>query len=129
MPSAPKRPCTYPGCGALVSSGSRCDTHRRVEQREVDQRRGSSTARGYDSKWRKAREGWLRAHPLCQCEECQEGTLRTRAASVVDHRIPHRGDKALFWDRNNWQSMAKECHDRKTAREDGGFGNSQRITA
>jgi len=29
----------------------------------------------------------------------------------------------LFWDRNNWQSMAKACHDRKTAAEDGGFGN------
>lgn len=23
----------------------------------------------------------------------------------------------LFWDRSNWQSMAKTCHDRKTARE------------
>lgn len=47
-----------------------------------------------------------------------------RAASVVDHRRPHRGDMKLFWDRNNWQSMAKECHDRKTAREDGGFGKA-----
>ena len=45
-----------------------------------------------------------------------------RAASVVDHRVPHRGDMALFWDSSNWQSMAKECHDRKTATEDGGFG-------
>jgi 5-methylcytosine-specific restriction protein A len=41
---------------------------------------------------------------------------------VVDHKVPHRGDMKLFWDRNNWQSMAKECHDRKTASEDGGFG-------
>jgi len=29
----------------------------------------------------------------------------------------------LFWDNTNWQSMAKECHDKKTATEDGGFGN------
>jgi 5-methylcytosine-specific restriction enzyme A len=29
----------------------------------------------------------------------------------------------LFWDRNNWQAMAKACHDKKTASEDGGFGH------
>jgi 5-methylcytosine-specific restriction protein A len=44
-------------------------------------------------------------------------------ASVVDHIVPHRGDMALFWDRSNWQAMSKLCHDRKTARENGGFGN------
>jgi 5-methylcytosine-specific restriction protein A len=27
----------------------------------------------------------------------------------------------LFWDSSNWQAMAKVCHDRKTARQDGGF--------
>ena len=30
----------------------------------------------------------------------------------------------LFWDSNNWQSMSKQCHDRKTATEDGGFGHT-----
>ena len=46
-----------------------------------------------------------------------------RAASVVDHKQPHRGDYAKFWERSNWQAMAKECHDLKTAMIDGGFGN------
>lgn len=32
----------------------------------------------------------------------------------------------LFWDSANWQAMNKECHDRKTASEDGGFGNAKR---
>lgn len=44
---------------------------------------------------------------------------------LVDHIIPHKGDMELFWDRNNWQAMAKECHDKKTATEDGGFGKPQ----
>jgi 5-methylcytosine-specific restriction protein A len=45
----------------------------------------------------------------------------------VDHRVPHRrGDLALFWDRTNWCAMSKPCHDAKTAREDGGFGNATR---
>ncbi len=30
----------------------------------------------------------------------------------------------LFWKRDNWQSMGKVCHDTKTAREDGAFGNA-----
>ena len=34
---------------------------------------------------------------------------------------------ALFWLRSNWQAMAKTCHDKKTAREDGGFGNAKRV--
>ena len=42
--------------------------------------------------------------------------------AVVDHIIPHKGDKVLFWDRSNWQPLCKTCHDTKTAREDGGFG-------
>lgn len=45
-------------------------------------------------------------------------------ANVVDHIKPHRGDKVLFWDSANWQPLCKECHDRKTATEDGGFGRS-----
>ena len=122
MPHAPKRPCTYPGCGALTNT-SRCERHRYVEAREHDKRRGSAHQRGYGARWQKASAAFLRAHPLCQCQDCQEGKLRTRASQVTDHRIPHRGDMALFWDSSNWQAMAKECHDRKTAREDGGFGN------
>ena len=37
---------------------------------------------------------------------------------VVDHIIPHRGDQKLFWDQNNWQSLCKSCHDKKTLTED-----------
>ncbi len=44
------------------------------------------------------------------------------AATVVDHIVPHKGDQQLFWDTRNWQSMSKPCHDKKTAKEDGGFG-------
>lgn len=43
-------------------------------------------------------------------------------ATVVDHVIPHKGDKKFFWDENNWQPLCKRHHDIKTATEDGGFG-------
>ncbi|WP_338080605.1 HNH endonuclease signature motif containing protein [Cohnella luojiensis] len=47
---------------------------------------------------------------------------RVVAATVVDHIKPHKGNKILFWDKNNWQPLCKQHHDRKTAIEDGGFG-------
>lgn len=44
-------------------------------------------------------------------------------ANVVDHKIPHRGEPRLFWDRANLQSMWKPCHDRfKQSQEKGGAG-------
>lgn len=62
----------------------------------------------------------MRGHPWC--EECLRHGLRT-PATEVDHIIPHKGDRGLFWDRKNWQSLCHRCHSIKTAREDGGFGN------
>jgi 5-methylcytosine-specific restriction protein A len=64
---------------------------------------------------------FLQAHPLC--EECRRKG-KIRAAEVVDHIVPHKGNMRLFWDRSNWQALCKGCHDAKTAREDGGFGNA-----
>lgn len=124
MPRSPSQPCTYPGCGRLVDSGSRCADHKTVDARQYDKQRGSSAQRGYGYRWQKASAAFILAHPLCQCDECKEGALRVRPSEVTDHRIPHRGDMRLFWDSSNWQAMAKECHDRKTATEDGGFGNA-----
>lgn len=105
----------------------------------MDQRRGSAASRGYGSRWAKARETFLRQRPLCECDECQ-ALGRLEPATVVDHITPHKlkaaldgGDadavraaQVLFWDSGNWMPMAKRCHDKKTAREDGGFGNRRR---
>ena len=40
---------------------------------------------------------------------------------MVDHVVPHKGDKRLFWTRQNWAASCKSCHDLKTLSE-GGFG-------
>ncbi|WP_420331895.1 hypothetical protein [Oceanicaulis alexandrii] len=29
---------------------------------------------------------------------------------MVNHKIPHKGDKALFWDRDNWEPVCAPCH-------------------
>jgi 5-methylcytosine-specific restriction protein A len=86
-------------------------------QRRTDAQRGSSTERGYGSRWQSVRAGYLRSHPLCRrCEEA--GQLVP--ATVVDHIVAHKGDRSLFWNSDNWQPLCKSCHDRKTATEDGG---------
>lgn len=136
MPRSAPTPCRHTGCGALVSSPGYCELHKKQVQAAQDQRRGTSSERGYGYKWQQASAGFLKRHPLCECNECMAGQLRVRAATVVDHIEPHRlkqamdsGNQAaiakakeLFWCHSNWQAMAKECHDKKTAREDGGFG-------
>lgn len=95
------------------------DCHGHAE-RMAEQRRASSADRGYDSEWRKLRASHLAGSPLCvHCE--RQG--RTTPATVVDHIEPHKGDRAKFTDRANLQSLCARCHNRKTAREDGGYGN------
>ena len=83
----------------------------------------TSADRGYGAKWREARIAYLRENPLCRyCNE--EG--RIRAASVVDHIEPHRGDMTLFWRRSNWQPLCASCHSgRKQREERAGRGGSK----
>jgi 5-methylcytosine-specific restriction protein A len=58
--------------------------------------------------WRILREHQLRDEPLCRM--CQaEG--RVTAANVVDHVRPHKGDRVLFFDPENLQSLCAPHHD------------------
>jgi 5-methylcytosine-specific restriction enzyme A len=110
MPTRPLRPCSQPGCPALVQSG-RCLVHKREQRRPHDERRGTAHERGYGARWQRVRKTFLAAHPLCRsCEHAG----RLTPAKVVDHIVPHRGNMELFWDRANWAPMCAPCHDRKT---------------
>ena len=124
MALKPMKPCAAPACGALVRGVRYCPTHEyltRVVTQQHDERRESSTQRGYSYKWQQARKGFLAKHPLCaECE--RQG--RITAATDLDHIIPHKGDKDAFWTRSNWQALCHPCHSRKTATEDGGWGNT-----
>lgn len=73
----------------------------------------TTAARGYGSRWQKARLTFLRANPLCVM--CQERGQLT-PATVVDHIIPHRGDQAIFWDSSAWQALCREHHNRDKQR-------------
>jgi 5-methylcytosine-specific restriction protein A len=124
MPARPLRPCPAPGCTRLVTRG-RCEEHQKADRIAQDAARGTAHSRGYTYRWALYSKAYLIAHPLCQCPECDEGRLRLRPSQVTDHRVPHRGDMKLFWDPANHQAMAKVCHDKKTATEDGGWGRNR----
>jgi 5-methylcytosine-specific restriction protein A len=120
MPYRAARPCTKPGCPALVrGSSSRCPAH----ERERDAARGTSSERGYGADWQAARRAFLAEHPSCVA--CASDG-KSVASAIVDHIVPHKGDATLFWDRSNWRAICKRHHDSGTATYDGGFGNPVR---
>ncbi len=102
---------------------NRPKSHRPIPPAAREPPRPHSAARGYTYRWKRYRLWFLRQHPLCQCgpECCPDGC--TKASSDVDHIQPVTGpDDPLFWDETNHQALWHDCHSRKTARENGGFG-------
>jgi 5-methylcytosine-specific restriction protein A len=120
MPPRAKRPCTTPRCPNYAIDTKYCEEHQeRVVQ--ADRARGTAHERGYTSKWQRYSRAFLKRNPLCVCDECKKLPVPL-PAQVTDHIIPHKGDSKLFWDKSNHQALNKRCHDRKTAKYDGGFG-------
>jgi 5-methylcytosine-specific restriction enzyme A len=113
MPIRPPRICRGAGCSATTAAGY-CEPCAAKRRSMVESTRPSARERGYTSTWQRAREGFLRKHPLCRA--CLD-LGRTEPATDVDHITPHRGDKVRFWDRANWQALCHRCHSAKTARE------------
>lgn len=56
--------------------------------------------------WFRRRARQLRKFPWCKY--CQQQGHRVKATHA-DHITPHRGDRALFEDDNNLQSLCKRC--------------------
>lgn len=109
MPMMPKRPCPVARCPVLGF----CVTHQRprvtqTAPRLYDDRRGSSTQRGYDRQWRKKRAEFLQRFPICRL------CMRSRAV-LVDHIRP-KVDGGTD-DEYNLQPLCTRCHNIKTGKE------------
>ncbi|MBB05611.1 MAG: HNH endonuclease [Pseudooceanicola sp.] len=102
MPSKGPRACA---CGYRIPPGllCSCEKKRQTERKaRADRNRPSSSARGYSGRWERERANFLDLHPVC--------AFCGATASVVDHKIPHRGDRGLFWRKSNWQPLCQKCH-------------------
>lgn len=111
-------PCRAPGCPAIVRGAIRCPRHEAEHQAEMkkraaeyarrtDERRGTAAERGYDHRWKKARDSHLARFPLCAA--CARAG-RLNGASMVHHKVPlEEGGSRLAAD--NLESMCRECHE------------------
>lgn len=113
MPMLPKRPCSVAGCPVLGP----CPVHRRPVRpqpaqpvRLYDDRRGSSTQRGYDRQWRKLREDYFKRNTYCR--HC--GRL-LGSRKVLDHRIAKA--QGGTDGESNLQGLCVPCNNRKTGME------------
>ena len=81
-------------------------------QRVATVGRAGATPRTRGGAWMRARAAWLREHPLCvECDRLGFVSIDVE----VDHRIP-------LWeggadDPSNYQTLCREHHQAKTARE------------
>ncbi|MGE3247968.1 MAG: HNH endonuclease [Beijerinckiaceae bacterium] len=108
MPSRGPRICS---CGKTVQPNERCPCQRtgKIDRdRRHDATRPNATQRGYGSKWREAREEFIRRNPVC--------AFCGAPSTVVDHIEPHKGDLKLFWRRSNWQALCASCHNSRKQR-------------
>ncbi|MGI5511133.1 HNH endonuclease [Streptomyces sp. CA-106131] len=116
-PNGPVRAvCSVSGCPCQVSKAGECAECRRVHNRHRTRKREH---KAYQRKpWKRTRREYLRAHPLCECEDCALIAEPLRpSASVVDHidGLGALGPRAHDW--SNLRALSKRCHDRRTMRD------------
>ena len=112
MPRKPMRPCSYPGC-AKLADGLYCAEHaayaeqqRRTSQRQYNRyQRDPEVVKKYDGRYRRLRELYINAHPLC--EECLRHG-RKIPAEEVHHIVPVKwGGEHSF---DNFMALCQSCH-------------------
>jgi len=110
MPMAPRRPCSHHRCSRLAVTRGRCERH---QPRPLEDDRPNADVRTWyrSDRWRALRLAVLRAEPFCP--DCAAIGMRV-ATTDADHRVPHRGDPALFWSRENLQGKCHVHHSQKT---------------
>ncbi|MCP3927266.1 MAG: HNH endonuclease [Desulfobacterales bacterium] len=121
MPKAPKKPC-YRCKRSLTQEKycEKCKPKAKVQEKKRYSKDPKVKKWLNSARYKNERKQFLIENPYC----CSEGC--TKLSNILDHRIPHKGDYDLFWDKSNWDPKCKSCHDRKTASKDGGFGNPRR---
>lgn len=112
MPYKAKKPCAYSGCRELTTKRY-CEAHAKLEaQRYEQQGRDPASNKRYGRAWKKIREAFLSANPLCVV--CKERG-RLTAATVAHHKVKITEGGTHDWE--NMEALCQECHSRHHAKE------------
>lgn len=103
MPFAAKRHCPH---NHPPFEGRRCPRC----SKELDIRRGNSTARGYDWEWKKFSKAFLELYPDCSIEGCKSPAVQ------VDHIIALAEGGAKL-DPKNCRGFCASHHSQRTGRD------------
>ena len=107
MPRKPLSPCSYPGCVRFaVRCSSLCEEHLKQERKRYNKyERDDDFNKRYGRSWRKVREHYVSAHPLC--ESClKDGRLVP--VEEVHHIVPL--SQGGTNDDENLMSLCRSCH-------------------
>ena len=106
MPYKPRGPCGYPGCVRLADKAGYCAEHgKEAAHRYELYDRDPETRKRYGTQWRKVREIYRSAHPLC--EMCLDEGNYVPAVHV--HHKRELRDGGTHSD-DNLMSLCQSCH-------------------
>lgn len=112
MPRKPLKPCAYGSCPNLTS-GKYCEEHAQVDNQRYEkyERDTAEHKRRYGRSWKKIRDIYIKAHPLC--EMClSEG--KAVEAEQVHHKLPI--SEGGTNDYENLMALCSSCHSRLHAK-------------
>ena len=105
MPKKPKRPCSYPGCPKLTD-GRYCEEHEKLVNKQYERYgRNPDTRKRYGRAWKRIRDNYVAAHPLC--EECLTRGVYSPTEQV--HHIKPISEGGTHA-RENLMALCQSCH-------------------
>ena len=109
MPRKPNRPCGHPGCPRLaVEGGQYCAEHTKTERDRYNRfERAPDVNKKYGRAWKRIRDSYADAHPLCEMCFAQGRYVKTEQ---IHHKKPLA--QGGTHDRENLIALCKECHAR-----------------
>lgn len=74
------------------------------------------------ARWKVMRIKKRQANPLCERHLARGQIVRM---TQVHHKIPHRGNRDLFFDEDNLESLCDSCHNSEAQQQEkGGFSST-----
>lgn len=105
-----KKLCRFPGCNKYADGDGYCKEHMQYKPKPFQYAKRSNESLYNTYAWKQLRAIVIQEQKCCQmCGSIEELT--------VDHIIPPKGDKDLFFNALNLQVLCHSCHCRKTATE------------